>query len=314
MRPSIACVIPAYNREGVIGRAIESALAQTLAPTEVIVVDDGSSDGTARVVQSYGAPVKLFSQENAGGAAARNAGARAATADWVAFLDSDDYWTPEHLEHIAAAIEGTQGKADIYFADLEREAGHTQWEQASFDTDGPFAMKDDATAWVVRPRIPMMLQGSAFHRERFLAKGGLWDQMPRRHDTHGFLVHGIGSPACAVKHVGCVMTGDDNTGTRLTSQMDPKSRKYWQYSIQIWRDVLQRFPSLEPARKKLLRHRLLVAHLNLARGAFKKANPKAIGDLAAGFLAAPGLFFASLLGKRPSEAELVPYGEHDGRV
>lgn len=312
--PTFSCVIPAFNREGTIARAIESALAQDHAPLEVIVVDDGSTDGTRGVVEGFGSPVRCVSQANAGGAAARNAGARAATADWVAFLDSDDYWTPGHLQAIAAAIDATQGQADFYFADLQRtqrEGGHRQWEQARFDTAEPHVLTSDATGWVVRPRIPMMLQGTAFHRERFLAKGALWAEMPRRHDTHGFLVHGIGSPACAVNHVGCVMTADDGSGTRLTAQMDPRSRRYWLYSVMIWRDVLRRFPGLEPRRRRLLRHRLAVAHLSLARHGLGRLNPLGAWHLAMALAASPPLLLGRLVGRRPQEEDLVPYGARD---
>jgi glycosyltransferase involved in cell wall biosynthesis len=315
--PRIASVIPAFNREATIGRAIESALAQTRPPFEVIVVDDGSRDGTRAVVEAFGSRVRCLSQPNAGGAAARNAGARAATAEWVAFLDSDDYWTPGHLEAVSRAITATESKADFYFADLRRtesEGGHRQWEQARFATDGLHAFTPDATTWVLRPRIPMMLQGSVFHRERFLDKGALWAELRRRHDTHGFLVHGIGSPACAVNHVGCVMTADDATGTRLTAQMDSQSRSFWKYSVELWCDIRRRFPHLDPLRAQLLRHRLLVAHLRLARHDLRHAHPRGLLHLAQAFRSGPALFLASLMRRRPDEAQLVPYGEQDGQA
>ena len=159
-----------------------------------------------------------------------------------------------------------------------------------------------------------MLQGSVFHRERFLEKGALWAELRRRHDTHGFLVHGIGSPACAVNHVGCVMTADDGTGTRLTAQMDPQSRSFWSYSVQLWRDIRQRFPHLEPPRAQLLRHRLLVAHLRLARHDLRHAHPRGLLHVAHALQTSPRLLLDTLLRRRPSEAQLVPYGEQDGHV
>ncbi|MHC4551242.1 MAG: glycosyltransferase family 2 protein, partial [Planctomycetota bacterium] len=94
----ISVVIPAYNAERTIGRAIDSVLAQTRAADEVIVVDDGSTDGTADVVRGYGEKVMLIQQENAGVSVARNKGIEAATSDWIAFLDSDDEWLPEKLK------------------------------------------------------------------------------------------------------------------------------------------------------------------------------------------------------------------------
>lgn len=89
---SVSVIIPAYNAEPLLGRAIESALGQELAPHEVIVIDDGSSDGTAAVARSYGSRIIFLEQPNQGQGAARNAGLQVATGRFVAFLDADDYW------------------------------------------------------------------------------------------------------------------------------------------------------------------------------------------------------------------------------
>lgn len=103
----IAVIIPTYNRAGVVGRAIETALAQTLPPEEIIVVDDGSSDGTREVVEAYGPPVRYIHQQNQGLAASRNTGVRACRSPWVAFIDDDDEWAPGKLEKQAKAIAAT---------------------------------------------------------------------------------------------------------------------------------------------------------------------------------------------------------------
>ncbi len=91
----ISVVIPAFNSEAYIAEALHSVAAQTSSPAEVIVVDDGSEDKTAYVSASLCA--KLVRQENQGVSAARNAGVRAATQPWIAFLDADDLWLPEKL-------------------------------------------------------------------------------------------------------------------------------------------------------------------------------------------------------------------------
>jgi glycosyltransferase involved in cell wall biosynthesis len=105
MNPRFSVIIPAYNSAATLARAIESVRAQTWPVHEIIVVDDGSSDDTANVAESFGDAVKLIHQPNSGVAAARNAGARAATGDWLAFLDADDWYAPDrirlHAEWIA---------------------------------------------------------------------------------------------------------------------------------------------------------------------------------------------------------------------
>jgi glycosyltransferase involved in cell wall biosynthesis len=92
---TISVVIPAYNSEAHIERAIDSVLGQSVAADEIIVIDDGSTDGTADVVAGFGDKVKYIRQENAGAGAARNTGIEAATSEWIAFLDSDDEWEAE---------------------------------------------------------------------------------------------------------------------------------------------------------------------------------------------------------------------------
>ena len=94
----VSVVIPTYNRAHLIGETIESVLAQTYQPVEIIVVDDGSRDNTREVVERYGAAVRYIHQSNAGVSAARNAGFVAARGEFVALLDSDDLWLPWKLE------------------------------------------------------------------------------------------------------------------------------------------------------------------------------------------------------------------------
>jgi glycosyltransferase involved in cell wall biosynthesis len=95
---SISTVIPTYNRAHLVHRALESALAQCTALDEVIVVDDGSSDGTEQALAPYRDRIRYLRTENRGAGAARNRGIREATRDLVAFLDSDDEWMPGKLE------------------------------------------------------------------------------------------------------------------------------------------------------------------------------------------------------------------------
>lgn len=96
--PRVSVIIPSYNHERFVGRAIDTALAQTLSPHEVIVVDDGSTDGTARVLGGYADQIRAVHQTNAGVSAARNAGVAHSRGELLAFLDADDEWDPKKLE------------------------------------------------------------------------------------------------------------------------------------------------------------------------------------------------------------------------
>ncbi|MEN6309519.1 MAG: glycosyltransferase family A protein [Anaerohalosphaeraceae bacterium] len=94
----ISVVIAAYNAAATIERAVQSVLAQTRPADDIIVVDDGSVDGTAEIVSRIGKGVRLIPQANAGSSVARNTGIEAASGDWIAFLDADDRWLPEKLQ------------------------------------------------------------------------------------------------------------------------------------------------------------------------------------------------------------------------
>lgn len=91
----ITVVIPAYNAEYYLREAVESVNAQSLSVLETIVVDDGSTDGTATIAAKLG--TRVIRQDRAGISAARNAAMRAAKGEWIAFLDADDTWMPEKI-------------------------------------------------------------------------------------------------------------------------------------------------------------------------------------------------------------------------
>ncbi len=95
--PLVTALMPAYNCEKYVGGAIESVLAQSYGPVEIVVVDDGSTDATRDVVRRFGRRVRLLERGHGGPAAARNTGIAAARGELIAFLDSDDLWKPEKL-------------------------------------------------------------------------------------------------------------------------------------------------------------------------------------------------------------------------
>lgn len=93
----VSVIIPTYNRESSVAEATRSVLEQEGCELEVIVVDDGSTDRTAEVLEPFGSAIRVIRQPNAGVSAARNAGMAAARGEWLAFLDSDDLWRPGKL-------------------------------------------------------------------------------------------------------------------------------------------------------------------------------------------------------------------------
>ncbi|MCB0126764.1 MAG: glycosyltransferase family 2 protein [Caldilineaceae bacterium] len=269
-------VIPTYNRSHLVGRAIESALQQTKAAVEIIVVDDGSADETAQVVQAFGDRVRYVHQQNAGSARARDNGIRRAQAPWVALLDSDDAWVPAHLERMANAIAGTAGQANFYFADTvepPEKGGGDLWQVLGFQIEGPYQLVADGTAWVVCDgRQPMMLQSSVFKRSAYLAVGGFHPELRYRDDTHLFMKLGINGPVCAVAGCGVEMNGDDVPENRLTLTYNVNRRLGSGMQIVMYRDLLTTIHPLSNELRRRFVSRLATAHRSMARAAWKEGQ------------------------------------------
>lgn len=111
---SISVILPVHNSERWLAECIDSVLAQTLPPLEIIAVNDGSTDASRSILEQYGSAVKIIDQPNCGAAAARNAAAKAAQGEWLAFIDSDDTWDPIKLEKQSALLRMHPDAVGIY--------------------------------------------------------------------------------------------------------------------------------------------------------------------------------------------------------
>jgi glycosyltransferase involved in cell wall biosynthesis len=271
----ISVVIPTFNRVKLLKRAVDSVLGQTVQAAEVIVVDDGSTDETPAVCRQFDSRVKVVRQANAGASMARNAGVQQATQPWIAFLDSDDYWTPAHLANIVQAIEATKGAARFYFSDMEfprEEGGGTLWGKINFKFSGNHLMTPDATPWMLLKRQPTMLQCSVFNRRALDECGGLQPKFKLMHDSDLFLRAGIGGPACAVAGVGCIQTADDHSGNRLTGVVSEDTERYCIEQRELWHNVVSMAERMKPEQSRLARANLGLALWRLSRLNAKSGN------------------------------------------
>lgn len=127
---TVSVIIPVYNQETFIAEAIESVLQQTfpLEEIEIIVVDDGSTDGTSERLNSYKDRIHVISQANAGVSAARNAGIRQATGKFVCCLDSDDLFLPEKIEKQLAVFQADAEIGMVHTGVSVVRPGETGWE------------------------------------------------------------------------------------------------------------------------------------------------------------------------------------------
>jgi glycosyltransferase involved in cell wall biosynthesis len=264
----ITAVIPTFNRGQLVQRAIESALNQTFRASQIVVVDDGSTDDTAEVCRKYSGSIEYVRQPNSGVSKARNHGVRLARHPWTAFLDSDDYWTPTHLEKIRDAIRETSGQACFYFTDLRFSTDaedRTVWSKIGFSFSAPFFLAEDGTDWMLSQRQPCCLPCSVFNTDTFRLCGGFDPRFRVMEDTELFFRLGINGAVCAVNGVGCVATADAKTENRLTGTIHGHTASYWEHECMLWTRLLSRFPDLNVSNQRILRYCLATAYWRLTR-------------------------------------------------
>lgn len=167
MPKSVAVVIPTYNYGRFIADAIRSVLNQTRPPSEIIVVDDGSTDETAAVVAEFGDAVRYIRQDNAGVCAARNRGVSESTSELVSFLDSDDTWEPTNLEKQIARFESDKeiGLVHCGMREFDGATGETTHVYTEGGEDG---VADNLLLWegplIVGPGGAVTVSRKAFDR------------------------------------------------------------------------------------------------------------------------------------------------------
>lgn len=174
--PGVSVIIPTFNRAHCVSVAIESVIAQTFSNFEIIIVDDGSSDGTNDVLEKFGDRIRVIHQKNRGVSAARNNGIRAARGKWIAFLDSDDRWHPEKLQQQLAALEKYSAKICFTRSLNTENEPLRDIEFISATSCGPeiFHVQNAADSVCVSPRHPMIQ--TMMVEKKLLERAGLFDE------------------------------------------------------------------------------------------------------------------------------------------
>jgi glycosyltransferase involved in cell wall biosynthesis len=183
---AISAVIPTYNRRGHIARAIASIVSDAPVPMEILVVDDGSTDGTADLIrEKFGRRVNVIRQPNAGVSAARRRGVLAAKGEWIAFLDSDDEWVRGRSQILANAAAGAPANVDWIFGDTRivdaKGEGTTLFGEYNFKVDTDIDVIDEP----LRTQYPLqisLLQSSLIRRKAIIAAGAFDDELRSSED------------------------------------------------------------------------------------------------------------------------------------
>lgn len=179
--PKVTVIIPSYNCEAYIAETIDSILNQTFRDIELIVVDDGSTDRTQEIVESFGAPVRLIRQTNARVCAARNRGIREAKGEFICLMDHDDYWYPEKLARQLEEFEKHPEAGAVFstFIRWHRDGSGNFPLPESYDrTSFPDDIDPEFSGWIYHQFLIdcWMLTSSAMFRKEVFEKCGVFDE------------------------------------------------------------------------------------------------------------------------------------------
>ena len=166
---TVAVVVPTFNRADLVVRALSSVARQTRLPDEVVLVDDGSTDKTAEQVEGRFPEVRVLRQANRGVSAARNLGIRSTSAEWLAFLDSDDEWLPEKLERQLSALESQPDHRICHTDEIWIRNGNRVLQRRVHQKHG---------GWIFRHCLPLcaISPSSVLVRRDLLEEVGLFDE------------------------------------------------------------------------------------------------------------------------------------------
>lgn len=221
---NFSVVIPVYNKADTIERAVRSVLAQTCSDYEIICVDDGSTDGSAQLLDRLDG-VFVIHQRNQGVSAARNAGARAARGDFVALLDGDDYWEPHHLEDLARAIE-RHPDVSFFGTGYEREQGKWVYYTIPWPCSRVLNVYD---AYRYGERVHT--SSVAILRELWMAVGGFNTRYSFYEDYEFFFRLGLKTRLCIVPRSSVRYTAD--SGGRLSKKRIAITCETWPHLLLI---------------------------------------------------------------------------------
>jgi len=208
----ISVIIPTYNREATLERAIKSVLAQTHRNFELIVIDDGSTDNTSLIIDKHSRKIRYFSKLHAGVSSSRNLGLEKSEGTWVAFLDSDDYWLPKKLERQLEYLTNLPGTMIVQTEE--------QWIRNGVPVN-PMKKHKKHSGWIFRYCLPLCIVSPSavlIHQKVFNDVGVFDESFPVCEDYDLWLRIAIKYQIGLIPEKLIVKTG---------GHADQLSRKYW---------------------------------------------------------------------------------------
>lgn len=268
-RPSVSVIIPTYNRAHCVGDAIDSVLSQAPPPDQVIVIDDGSTDDTMKVLASYGDRITIIEQANGGAGAARTAGLKQARGDWIAFLDSDDIWYPGRLSLLHRDLAASSGQNIVlHVADVVMTGeGYSQklsdiqnWPVAP----GEAGLCEDALAFALSG---LHLNASAVHATAARNTSGFPTELKIEQDVYFLTSIALQGPALFLRSVVSEVrriSGDTGANVELNTSDPVRARHITQRRLELSAEL----PMSTEQKRMMLRH--VYGHLLMV--AYAEAN------------------------------------------
>jgi len=269
-KPLVSVVIPTFNRTRQVQAALKSVLAQTCRDFEVVIVDDGSTDGTEEDLRSMiesqrdsEIEIRYVFQHNQGQSVARNRGAEEARGEWIAFLDSDDVWLPEKLEHQLVAMEKYCGKCWAYITDAQMvdDLGldTTTFQRGGKHYDDLVGLDLSATQSLAKMRDPFCVSTLVVHGET-AKRIGWFEPHLKYAEDHDFLLRlSLVTPICYVNKMLCIIDlskSPEGSVCRPWDQVEVRLRS-WQEILEKWLSMESKLPT---AARKTIVHNLRCVH------------------------------------------------------
>lgn len=268
--PFISAIIPTFNRARQVHSALGSVLAQTYTNFEVIVVDDGSTDETEKVVASLienqsrsGIQVRYVHQHNQGQSAARNRGIEKAGGEWIAFLDSDDLWLPRKLERQVEALRRFEGEswACITDARFVNDLGMdtTCFRKGTRNYEDKVGLDYEAAQSLANIRDPFCVSTLLVHAE-VAKRVGWFDSGFKYAEDHDFLLRlSLATPICYVNSLLCTIDQSKSPERSICRPWDDLEVRLqgWQSVLEKWLNMNRQLP---PDVRKMVVHNLRCVH------------------------------------------------------
>ncbi len=263
LQSSVSVVIPTFNRGHTLNRAIDSVLGQTLLPSEIIVVDDGSTDGTEELISTEYSSVSYIRSENRGVSAARNLGMKAAKSDWFAFLDSDDQWLPHKLEKQFECLSCNRDFKLVHCDELWIRKGKRVNPKAKHQKHGGYIFEQCLSLCAISP------SASLVHRTLF-DELGCFDETLQACEDYDLWLR-----ICAVYPVLYV---DEPLLIKFGGHEDQLSQKFWgmdRFRVEALRKIL-RTQNLTESQRLKASSKLIEKCSVLIGGAKKRGNAQMV--------------------------------------